>query len=175
MIREPTLRPFDMSRLRRDNRAVAGFFEEIPAALVVMVTLILFFSAALTGLRVHTEELNASDFEAQAETFLEELTGYKNLTYQDRQGVFEAAKVTTLTVANITYDFHPPFHYRVVIVDTSAYAAKYNLTLATGPIPASSSALKVGLVSDSTPVDIWVPVLTSDEYHTATLTVVIWE
>jgi hypothetical protein len=164
-----------MPRLRRDNRAVAGFFEEIPAAVVVMVSLILFFSAVFSGLRVHTQELNSSNFESQAQTFLAELTAYKNLTYENRQGVFDSTRVTTLTTANITYDFHPPFNYMVVIDDTSAYAAKYNLTLQTAPVPTTSAALKVGLVSDSTPVNIWVPDLTFDEYHTATLTVVIWE
>jgi hypothetical protein len=164
-----------MLRLRRGRRAVAGFFEEIPAAVVVITAFLLFMSAMIGGLRTYNQELGASNFAFQANSFLEELEGYKNLTYLNQQGVFEAAKVTTLTVSNITYDFHPPFNYNVTIIDLSNYTVKYNMSLATSSFPTTSASLKVGMVRESTTVSIWVPELTFDEFHAALLTVTIWE
>lgn len=164
-----------MRNLRRASRAVAGFFEEIPAAAVVLVSLTLFSAALAGGLKAHNEQQAASNFSAQAESFLEGLVDYQNLTYLGQSGVFEAAKVVTLTVSNITYDFHPPFQYQVSVTDISNYTAKYATTLGTAPLPTLSTYLKVGEVRDSTTVDIWVPTVTFGEYHAAVLSVVIWE
>lgn len=164
-----------MRHLRKHARGVAGFFEEIPAAAVVMVMLILFFSALFAGLKVHAEQLNSSNFASEAETFLVGLEGYKNLTYDDNLGVFEASKVSSITASNITYDFHPPFNYQVLIIDDSQFTQKYNQTVETAKLPTVTAGLTVGLVRDSAPIDIWVPELTFDEYHTAVLQVTIWE
>jgi hypothetical protein len=164
-----------MLRLHRGRRAVAGFFEEIPAAVVVITAFLLFMSAMVGGLRAYDQELGASNFAFQANSFLKGLEGYKNLTYLNQQGVFEAAKVTTLTVSNITYDFHPPFNYMVSITDLSNYTEKYNMVLNTSSLPTSSASLTVGMVRESTTVSLWVPEVTFDEYHAALLTVIIWE
>ena len=141
----------------------------------MFTALLLFISALVGGLQAYNEELNASNFASGAETFLEELVGYQNLTYLNEPGVFDAAKVTSLTVSNITYSFHPPYQYMIQIIDVSNYTLKYNATVQTSPVPTNPTSLKLGLVRDSTTVDLWVPELTFDEYHAAVLTVVIWQ
>jgi hypothetical protein len=164
-----------MLRLHRGRRAVAGFFEEIPAAVVVITAFLLFMSAMVGGLRTYDQELSASNFASQANSFLQDLEGYKNLTHLGETGVFEAAKVTSLTVYNITYDFHPPFSYSVKVTDLSNYTNRYDVWLNSSSLPTNPASLKVGLVEESTTVSIWVPELTFDEYHVALLTVTIWE
>lgn len=163
-----------MRNLRRARRAVAGFFEEIPAAAVVIVALTLFTAALVGDLQAHNAEVTASDFSAQAETFLEDLVDYKNLTYLGQAGVFDSAKVVSLTMSNITYDFHPPFHYNVTIRDISNYTAKYGVMVGPQP-PTNPGSLRIGLIHDQTTVVVWVPTVSFDEYHTAVLSVVIWE
>lgn len=164
-----------MPHLRHARRGVAGFFEEVPAAVVAIISLVLFFAAVLTAFSNYDTQQQGSNFSSEAETFLEGLLSYHNLTYNGETGVFDAHKMMALTVDNLTYDFHPPYQYSVTITDISQYPVQYDLTLATSSVPTSGSSLHVGMVSDTTTVVIWVPNFPNDEYHAATLLVVTWE
>lgn len=168
-----------MRKLRLDRRGVAGFFEEIPAAAVAIVALLLFFSAMVAGFSNIYSRQQSSNFSAQAETFLEGLEGYQNLTYFDQAGIFDNYSVQALTVANLTYDFHPEFQYQITIQDVSNYhpyprGQFPTKVLATSSLPTGNSGLQQGMVTDSTTVSVWVFNFPFDEFHAATLTVVIW-
>lgn len=163
-----------MRNLRSDHRGVAGFFEEIPAAAVAIVVLLLFFSALLAGLSNFGTTQQTTNFSAQAETFLEGLLGYSNLTYQDQAGVFDVYSMLALSVQNLTYNFHPQFQYNITITDISMYGHHYNKVIGTASFPPNPNGLTNGWVRDSTSVDIWVPTYAFDEYHAAILTVEIW-
>lgn len=169
-----------MRRPRLGRRAVAGFFEEIPAALVAIVALLLFFTAVLVGLNGYLQRQATATFDAQAETFLEELTGYANLTCGWGDGVYDSGCVQTLTIVNLTWTFHPQYQYFVEVTDISTYAAHYNNEWQTAALPADLNSLRIGEVKDSTSIDIhaWItppfgPPIPTD--HAAILTVVIWE
>lgn len=167
-----------MRNLRLGRRGVAGFFEEIPAATVAIISLLLFFSAMLVALTNYNSDQQESQFTQQAQTFLEGLLSYANLTCFggncNPAGTFDFHDVQDLTIENLTYNFHPPFQYSVSIVDTSLYTHHVDTTVATSTFPANPSALHLGWVRDSTSVDIWVYSNTYSEIHAATLTVVIW-
>jgi hypothetical protein len=164
-----------MPTLRQARRGVAGFFEEVPAAVVAIISLVLFFAAVLTAFANYSSQQQSSSFSEQAETFLEGLLSYQNLTFHQQSGVFDVHKMMSLTSENLTYNFHPPFQYTVTITDISQFLVKYDKTLSTSSAPASQSSLHAGSVSESTTVDLWVPNFPNDEYHSATLNVVIWE
>ena len=163
-----------MPKFRQARRGVAGFFEEVPAAVVAIIALILFFAAVLSGLTSYTSRQASSNFSQQAETFLEGLLSYHNITFRQQTGVFDVYAVMALTIANLTYDFHPPFQYSVTVTDISLYPVHYDKSLATSTFPTNSGQLQNGWVKDSTTVDLWVFNFPDDEYHAATLTVVIW-
>ncbi|MDE1820643.1 MAG: hypothetical protein KGJ23_01285 [Euryarchaeota archaeon] len=163
-----------MPNFRRGRRGVAGFFEEIPAATVAIISLLLFFSGILVALSNYTNRQQSSQFAQEAQTFLEGLLGYSNLTYLGQNGIFDVYAMEALTVNNLTYDFHPSFQYSVTVTDTSVYPLHYNQNWATGTFPKDTSGLQHGWVSDSTPVDLWVFNFGDDEFHAASLTVVIW-
>jgi hypothetical protein len=169
-----------MLKRRLGRRGVAGFFEEIPAAATAIVALLLFFSALVSGLGNLYTRQQSSDFSSEAETFLEGLVGYQNLTYLDQWGIFDNYSMQALTINDITYSFHPEFQYNLTISDISDYhpypRGKFPTKwLATGTFPTSTSGLQQGWVRDTTTVDVWVvPAFGFDQYHQATLTVVIW-
>lgn len=163
-----------MRNHRLGRRGVAGFFEEIPAASVAIISLLLFFSGMLVAITNYSDRQQSSQFAQEAQTFLEGLLGYANLTYQGQYGVFDVYSMTALTLNDLTYDFHPSFQYSITITDTSLYPVHYDKTLATGNLPTGPNSLQTGYVSDSTSVDLWVFNFPDTEYHAATLTVVIW-
>ncbi len=163
-----------MPHRRLGRRGVAGFFEEIPAAAVAIISLLLFFSGVLIALTNYSNRQQSSQFSQEAQTFLEGLLGYANLTYRGQNGVFDMFAMMALTVNNLTYDFHPSYQFSVTVTDTSLYRVHYDISLATSQFPSNPSSLQNGWVKDSTSVTIWVPNFGQDEYHAATLTVVIW-
>ena len=71
-----------MPHRRLGRRGVAGFFEEIPAAAVAIISLLLFFSGVLIALTNYSNRQQSSQFSQEAQTFLEGLLGYANLTYR---------------------------------------------------------------------------------------------
>ncbi len=163
-----------MPHRRLGRRGVAGFFEEIPAAAVAIISLLLFFSGVLIALTNYSNRQQSSQFSQEAQTFLEGLLGYANLTYRGQNGIFDMFAMMALTVNNLTYDFHPSYQFSVTVTDTSLYPVHYDISLSTSQFPSNPSSLQNGWVKDSTSVTIWVPNFGQDEYHAATLTVVIW-
>ncbi len=165
-----------MSR-RMGRRGVAGFLEEVPAAWIVITALFLFFAALYTGLNDFEKRQQNQTFADQASLLLHDLRGYANLTYQGQVGTFDVFKVLNLTVANITYDFHPSYGFQVVITDISSYPHAWLTqprTIETSVPPTNLNGLKQGLVSAQTTVDIWFPGAPYGEYHTADLAVEVW-
>ena len=166
-----------LMRHRMGRRGVAGFLEEVPAAWIVITALFLFFAALFSGLNSFERRQQNVTFAEQAPLLLSDLRDYKNLTYQGEVGVFDVFKVLNLKTSNISYDFHPSFQYRVVITDISSYPHAW-LTqpkvVETAVPPTNPSGLKQGFVTSVSPVDIWFPGVPYGEYHTATLSVEIW-
>lgn len=161
-----------MDRTRRSRRAIAGFLEEIPVLLVVVISFLLLFSAISVALSALSSRESSTTFATQASSLVEGLLGYRNLTYQGTYGVFEASRVMNLTESNISWEFHPSYGFQVNITDVSDYPLHYDRVVGNGPVPTITSSLHQGIYVAQEPVSIRV----SDvEVHNAIVEVTIWE
>ncbi|MDE1821070.1 MAG: hypothetical protein KGJ23_09860 [Euryarchaeota archaeon] len=157
---------------RRSRRGVAGFLEEVPVLLIVVISFILFFSALDATFTTLSARQGRSSFAEQASLLLEDLLGYRNLTYQGQYAVFDASRVVNLTESNISWEYHPSYGFEVNITDRSDYPAHFDRVVASGALPTDPSALRLGRYAAQAPVDLWV----SDvEMHDATIEVTVWE
>ncbi len=169
-------------RGKRSRRGVAGFFEEFPVLIVVLAALLLFLATAVSAFESLSQKQQNAQFSQQAETLLQAVLGYQNLTYQNQRDLFQSSKVVNLTFVNISYDLHPPSGYEIQIIDISPFHIHYNRTVdscqqsySTGKppacIPPSGYRLSNGIYVAESPVTIFV---TDQEYHDATVVVSVW-
>ncbi|MCL4324541.1 MAG: hypothetical protein M1144_03655 [Candidatus Thermoplasmatota archaeon] len=169
-------------RRRFSRRAVAGFFEEFPVLMVVLAALLIFLATAVSAFENLSQKQQSSQFSQEAQTLLQAVLGYQNLTYQNQQGLFQSTKVVNLTYTNISYDLHPPSGYEIQILDLSAYHTHYNRTVDSckqsyssgrypACIPGPGVHLSYGVYAAQAPVSLLV---TDQEYHDALVVVTVW-
>ncbi len=161
-----------MRHFRRVHRGVAGFLEEIPVLLIVVISFILFFSAVDASLTTLAGREGRSSFAEQASLLLEDLLGYRNLTYQGQYAVFDVSRVVNLTESNVSWEYHPTYGFEVNITDRSDYPVHYDRVVASGVVPTNPSALRLGLYAAQAPVSLRV---SDTEVHDATIEVTVWE
>ncbi|MEW5761106.1 MAG: hypothetical protein AB1779_10120 [Candidatus Thermoplasmatota archaeon] len=156
----------------RERTGVIGFFEDIPALIVITIALGIFFVGALTAYTTHTRYQEHADFIRDGYKFSKSIRNYDGLKYDlnPQDSVFYAPKVTTLSVKNITNDLNVKYNFLIQINDVSDYPKKYSIEIKTSPIPETKS-LKVGKTVVSSSVCILV---SENEIHPAILTVAIW-
>ncbi len=157
-----------------DDKAVVGFYEDVPALLIVVVGTVIFLSSLYATLERYDRGKEISDFETEAIEFAEGVRASPLLTYQNRIGQFDASKVQGLNSENLTRSFsNPDFHYRVILTDVSNYTYKYNKTWSSEPdYNFTEASYEKGRKVIDLSVNI---VVDTNEIHPARLRVEVWE
>ena len=162
--------------LRKRNDGSTGFFEDLPAMVIVIITVVMFFSLTFNVLQTSFEDRKAISISEKAMDFTVQLRGYQNLTHENIEGLYDAHKVRDLGVENITRDIWPTygsegFEFSIQIIDVSSYHFNCSRTLATQEWN-NTRGLLIGKAVVSTGIAIWV---SDEEIHGARMVVTIWK
>jgi len=164
------------SWLRWDRRGVAGFFEDIPALIVIVTGVGIFLSSMINAFTNYQNKQYEDEPEEETQILLESVISYSKLKrsgYKD--GTFDLGKLRKMTSENLTRDIHSDFEYEVKVEDVSDYPDKQNFTFNTSEKPTGDVDL---IVSLHYPINIY----TSTELHQketsihgAILTITMWK
>ena len=100
------------------------------------------------------------------------IAAYEELTWDDKNGVFDSVKVCTLPDSTLLREFDPDvlgFEYRISIMDVSGYPLehRYSYQVGSGQVPVSGdvfTTVRPAVIRHS-----------GGEYHAAHLVVSIWK
>ena len=162
--------------VRKNRKGVAGFFEDIPSLIVVIIGVAVFLLTILTTYSTYMANQKIRTLEQDGREFVDALRVYDKLAYVGpegmQEGVFDREKVISLTADTLESKFNSStlgYGYQVSLVDKSDYQNSekaYNRLWKTGEVPGTSS--KVTITSS---VIIWVD---CSERHPAQMIVTIW-
>jgi hypothetical protein len=156
-------------RLRRDGLAFGGFFEEIPAFTVVVVSVSLFLVTAYTVYGSATRDREAGSMQDDCQRFLLAFRSYDGVlergavSREPRNGDFDESRLGALNLSVLQTDLNSPHHWNITVRDLVT-----NLSWSFGrPLP-SRCTIRVSVGS--------AVVATTDEgrHHPGRLEVVIW-
>lgn len=159
-------------------RGIAGYYEDIPALILVTIGMSLFLISAFNGYIAYVNAQERAKLTADALEFVTVLQSYDGLLYepQMRMGLYDAQKVQTFAsnesyaLMKLNSALRVGFDFRIRIVDMSDYPVKFDLYInSSAMLP--SAALKLGRYSIESTVNIYVA---STEVHAAKLIVTIW-
>ncbi|UCG70894.1 MAG: hypothetical protein JSV09_07830 [Thermoplasmata archaeon] len=157
-----------MLRLREEG--IAGFFEDIPVLIVVIIAAGIFLFSLVHAYVLYLEQIDNQRMYEDAKELLKAIRSYGDLTVDSEEGVFEGDKLVSLTNEALQEDFNVSvlgFHYQISIIDTSDYQCSTNYTLSfkTSNPPARGNRYSV-MTSVLINVD--------ETYHAAQLIITIW-
>jgi len=158
--------------LFRQNEGVAGFFEDIPALIVVIIGFGIFLLSMVNAFVAYQAQQNSFRMHQENVEFSQAIRSYDKLTYNNMEGVFQGEKIlNTSTWGKIKNDFHPValgYDYRIIINDVSDYPDKFlfKKNFQTSPPPSRTSKYTV---TSSVVINV------GEFYHPAQLIVTIWE
>ncbi|MFP4608508.1 MAG: hypothetical protein ACLFNY_02890, partial [Candidatus Aenigmatarchaeota archaeon] len=110
-----------------DDRGVVGFYEDVPALLIVVVATVIFLGSMYSAVQRHGQKSSVSDFERDAIEFAEAVKASPLLLYESNVGQFDATKVQYIGSENLTQSLnYPDFYYRITLADVSNYSIRYN-------------------------------------------------
>jgi hypothetical protein len=158
------------SMLKAREEGIAGFFEDIPVLIVVVIATGIFLVSLVSAYVSYLDSLEGQRMHDEAESFCKAIRSYEGFTDGSREGVFSGDKLIMISSESMQEDFHPTalgFHYQVAIVDTSDYpnAANFTKSLETAEPPLTGNRYTV-----TTSILINV----EENFHAAQLIVTIW-
>lgn len=156
--------------LRHREEGIAGFFEDIPVLIVVVIATGIFLFSLVHAYVLYLEQIENQRMFEDAKGLCRAVRSYEGLTGGTEEGVFEGDKLISLTNEALQEDFNVTvlgFHYQISIIDTSNYQSGTNYTLSfkTSDPPARGNRYSV-----TTSVLINV----DETYHVAQLVVTVW-
>ncbi len=119
--------------VRKD--AVAGFFEDIPALMVVVIGVTIFFASMINAF-MNYSVTQFEDDPQEGQKLLEAIISYSGLTkdgYKD--GTFDRGKLRNLTIEDLERDIFTEFEYEIYVEDVSDYPDRENYTFNTSKVP----------------------------------------
>jgi len=115
--------------------AVAGFFEDIPALMVVVIGVTIFMASMINAFMNYSVRQYEDDPQ-EGQKLLEVIIAYPGLIkdgYKD--GTFDRGKLRNLTIEDLEKDIFTDFNYEIFIEDVSDYPDKENFTFNTSNVP----------------------------------------
>ena len=119
----------DLGMRRRDVRAVAGSFEDLPALLIILVASSVLIVTIAGSYAAYHSYLDGLRLHEEAVQFSQAVRTYDILTWNGEEGRFLASKLNENSRAQMVLDFPPEslgFHYNVRIQDVSTYDYRYD-------------------------------------------------
>jgi hypothetical protein len=163
---------FSRCRGFRSGRATAGFFEEIPAFLVMTIGLAIFFISFFNAYSLYAASTSLEKKVADGHSFNEQVREYQGFVYDADNnplaGRYDYFKVLNQTVANISKAISPgEYQFVIEIKDVSDYSRfMCDKVFKTRDPP-------VGIEKQTVTAPIRVRV-SHNEVHAAQLTTSIW-
>lgn len=154
------------------DRAVGGFFEEIPAFMMVTIGLAIFFISFFNAYTLYAASINAERKSQDGHAFNEAVREWSGFVYDADDnplaGRYDYNKVSGQTIANITAAIRPgEYNFKIVIDDKSGYDNFISdKTFKTRDVPS-----KVDVFTVTSPIRIRV---SHNEVHCGELTTSIW-
>lgn len=152
------------------NGGSTGFFEDLPAMVIVILTFVLFIGLATNIFNTTTKSRDFQNFAQEVNNFIEALRAYDGLTHSGIVGLFDAHKVRSLSAENISRDLKPDYNFTIEIIDISGYPFNCSRKITNG-IWYPEKWLEMGRSVGYTSVAIWV---SDEEIHAAKMVVTIW-
>ncbi len=157
--------------LSRKDEGVAGFFEDIPTLIVVIIGFGIFLLSIVNAFVTYQAQQDSFRMHQESVEFSQAIRAYDKLTYNSMEGIFLGDKILDISDKTIESDFHPDalgYDYRIIINDVSDYpdSILYKKTFQTVSPP--SRASKFTVTSS-------VVIRVGDNYHATQLIVTIWE
>lgn len=157
-----------MSQGREEG--IAGFFEDIPVLLVVIIATGIFLFSLVHAYVLYLDQFEYQRMHENALGLSRSVRSYDGLIYGSEEGVFLGDKLTSLTFEALQEDFNVTrlgYNYQVSIIDTSDYqnSVNYTKSFKTANPPVTGNRYSV-----TTSVLIKV----DKTYHAAQLIVTIW-
>lgn len=158
-------------KLSRTDEGVAGFFEDLPALIVVIIGFGIFLLSIVNAFVAYQAQQDSFRMHQENKEFAQAIRSYDKLTYNFMEGVFSGDKILDISDETLESDFNPDalgYDYRLIINDVSNYpnGNLYKRTLQTSSPPVESS--KYTVTSSVT-------IRVGEYYHPAQLIVTIWE
>jgi hypothetical protein len=140
--------------LRRDRRGLGGFFEEIPAFVVVVISVSMFLATAYTTYGRMNDDRELSGLQDDSRSLclsfrgLEAVLERGPVSHEPRSGVFEAGKLDALNSSGLHSALNAPHPYNLTLRDL---VSGQNWSFG-GPVPAGApmkaSAASAVVVAD---------------------------
>ena len=159
-----------MRRFRSDKGGTTGFFEDLPALAVVIMSFVIYISLMNSVLESSTKTQGELDFSYEVNEFLRSLRSAGCLTHNGVTGLFDYQKVMHLTVENLTREIDVDYDYRVEIMDVSGYYMNYSKSVNTSSVE-EGQRFEKGMWVGVSSAAIWV---SDEEVHSARVVVTIW-
>lgn len=160
-------------RMKFNNHGVAGFFEDIPALIVVIIGIVFFVSCITASFIFYTQQQYDREDE-KGEQLLEALLSYNGLKASGKKdGTFDLVKLRGMEPEILGRDIHTTLDYQLEIIDVSDYPQKENFTFLCGTLHGTESSY-VELL----PVNIYAVTSAGDREtrtHAALLRLTYWE
>ena len=154
----------------RSKAGVSGFFEEIPALMLVTVAIAVFLFTAIHGYGNYLDGKENDQMMENARFLSLSIKDCEALVH-DETGTLNSAKVAALDIDTLRAKYDPGalgYDYQVSIMDKSTYpsALNYTKSVSTVAVPEGESTY-----STTAPISIWV---SASEVHQGLLIVTIW-
>ncbi len=152
----------------RSRKGVAGFFEDIPALMIVTISLAIFIIIVLSVFSTYYNAQVYIKMREDGESFSRAVRSYDGLKadYWSRAGVFDSKKLISASAENISRDLHTSYRFSIEVEDVSEYQTKYSTKIISGLEFATSTKITV-----TSGANIYV---SDTELHCARLRVSIW-
>jgi hypothetical protein len=154
---------------RHDRRGIGGFFEEIPA-FVVVLSVSLFLVAAYTTYGRLGQDRELSSLQDDCQRLCRAFRGYEMVlekgqsSMEPRSGVFEEVKLEGLDFSGLEKDLNSPHAYNLSVRDLAS-----NRSWSFGKAPPVGTAFKVKVSSAAVVAD------EKGSHDPARIEVVMWE
>lgn len=165
-----TWRALKITMPKLSGEGTAGFLEDIPVLMVVLVATGIFLYSLVHAYVVYLDNLEHARMNREVMGFQDAVRGYEGLMEGSEEGVFSGDKLLSLTTGNLRGDFDPHtlgYHYRVSIIDTSGYqnSLVYTRSFTTSEPPAGG---------DTYSATTSVLIIVESSWHAGQLIVTIW-
>ena len=153
--------------MRRDRRAIAGPFEDIPALLLITVGVVILIVSVSNAMYTYEESVEKSP-EDMLDDIIYAIRSYDKLTEGGKgPGIFSTVKLGAMDADAIAQDLGIKYDFKVEVRESSSYGNTQTYSAETGPVPDVGDAK---IVFRSVPAGLSY----NSEVHAAVLTVAIW-
>jgi len=129
-------------RFRSDKYGVTGFFEDIPALIVVVIGVAIFLASMINAFANYTNR----QYEEKPETgqrLLETILSYPGMKREGyKDGTFDLGKLRNLTDDRLKREIVTDLEYEIYIRDVSDYPDRENFTFNTSRPPSGGTGFR---------------------------------